>query len=204
MNVSRRALSRGLWVLTLLVCAAFHARATTALVEHALLDPTLPSAPPPPAPAAPPPTSAAAQRTAAPILSRNVFDSRTGPLSPTRTPSTATTPRVHPLEAPICEDLIVASTAVARDPRWSTAVVQKKGEPHGKLRRIGDPVGPHEVRYIGYNRSRGSPAVWFVEEGALCQSFVFGKAAPPPPKKKARPKSAKRPPRRRPTRSPRR
>ncbi|MBN2194952.1 MAG: hypothetical protein JW751_19195 [Polyangiaceae bacterium] len=186
-----------------LTCALLHGRAMTALIESALLDD------PGPAPA----TLSASPATTAPtttkeplaevILRRNPFDSRTGPLAGVASPVASVAPPVHPLVAPVCEDLAVASTAVARDPRWSSAIVQAKGEPHGKLCRVGDSVAGHQVRYIGQNSRRGSPAVWFLDHGVLCQAFVFGKPAPRPAKRatkgrrSARSGDTARPPRKR-------
>ncbi len=135
---------------------------------------------------------AVARRTGKPILERNPFDSVTGPL--TGDPNAAEPePEVKrygvddPLGAPMCSDIEVHGTTVASDPHWSLAVVQVKGQPHGSLRRIGDAVADRQVAYIGFNRRKMSPAVWFENDTGLCQSLVFSKArAPAKPPSKAR------------------
>jgi len=190
LTIHTKRLARALVAGALLWCAALNARAVTALIELRLLSLPLPE---PPAPSRPPtttPSAAGRDARAEVILRRNAFDSSTGPLLGGALPAASASRPVHPLAAPICDDLVVLSTAVASDPRWSSAVIKTKDDPHGKLRRVGDRVAGREIRYIGRNPSRGSPAVWVVADDQLCQAFVFGKPAPPPPKKKAKRASA--------------
>jgi hypothetical protein len=182
LRLSRRATARWATVAGLTVCTVHLGRAVAAgIAWRARRSPgTLAARPPPPLPSAarPPPAPGAAL-----IGARNVFDSATGPLGvASAAPSAAAVP-VHPLAAPACEDLRVESTAVANNPRWSSAVLQSKDADHGRLARVGDVVGGREVLYIGYNRARHTPAVWLTAEGALCQVSVFGKPPPPVPKK---------------------
>jgi general secretion pathway protein C len=128
-----------------------------------------------------------------PILLRNPFDSQTGPLGvESRREGEVAPPKVtDPLAAPKCEDLRVDSTTESSDPMWSMAVLQGKGEKHGRLRRVGQLVSGKTVAYIGYNRREKSPAVWLMSEGTLCQALLFDEAKRPkvqPKPKRAAPK----------------
>lgn len=186
MRISSKKLGQALVAGAVLTSASLNARAITALIELELLSlplPEPPASPPPPTPTA---SSVGRDARAEVILRRNPFDSATGPLLGSNPSAASAVPPVHPLAAPVCDDLVVLSTAVAMDPRWSSAVVKTKDEQHGELRRVGDSVSGQEIRYIGHNPSRGSPAVWVVADDQLCQALVFGKPAPPPAKKKAK------------------
>lgn len=127
-----------------------------------------------------------------PILLRNPFDSQTGPLGvESRREGDAAPPKItDPLAAPKCEDLRVDSTTESSDPLWSMAVVQGKGDTHGRLRRVGQLVSGKTVAYIGYNRREKSPAVWLMSETGLCQALLFDEAKRPKvqPKPKPAPK----------------
>ncbi len=115
-----------------------------------------------------------------PILERNVFDALTGNLlakpldlsgaegGPAQGPDLS-----DPLQAGVCSDLTVAIVTQSSDPTWSVAGVRGPGEELAHLRRVGDRVGEKELVYIGYNRARSSPAVWFLESNSLCQALVF-------------------------------
>jgi general secretion pathway protein C len=120
------------------------------------------------------------RRSAAALIERNPFDSRTGALLP-RAPQGAepvVAAPVDPLRAPRCAGVDVHSTAVSSDPLWSSAVVKAAGDARGSMRRVGDVVGTREVVYIGRNPVEAGPAVWLIENGALCQSLLFDR--PPP------------------------
>lgn len=128
----------------------------------------------------------AAPRTAEPILSRNPFDSVTGPLNAHPTDATSATPAVdlsNPLLVPDCAGVSVRIVTESPDPTWSIAVVVAPGDPLGKLRRVGDDVGDKQVAYIGFNPEKNSPAVWLSNASALCQVLLFAPpaAAQPPP-----------------------
>jgi len=187
----------------LALAAYFGGRGISALLDAALLPAPgagLLAVPSPRREAAP----AARPVTAQPILERNPFDSRTGPLFPERPESPAAPPPpVDPLMAPACAEVDVYSTAESNDPYWSTAIVQAPGEPAGQLRRVGDEVGDKTVAYIGYNPLKRSPAVWLSGSAAVCQSLLFDgtprrgvkrppaprpppKPAPPPRKRRGR------------------
>jgi general secretion pathway protein C len=66
------------------------------------------------------------------------------------------------------------------DPTWSVAAVQGQGEPHPRLRRVGDDVAGKKVAFIGFNPRQGSPALWLEGTGTLCQSMLFGKPGEAP------------------------
>lgn len=134
------------------------------------------------------------------ILSRNPFDSVTGPLD--RNPIEVTTPDEapkrldlsDPLNAPECPDVVLNIVSESVDPAWSLAQLKGPGDADASTRRVGDLVGKMEVAYIGFNLHKGSPAVWLVGDGNFCQALLFSEkdkagaesspavaAAPPPP-----------------------
>jgi general secretion pathway protein C len=126
------------------------------------------------------------------ILSRNPFDSVTGPLD--RTPLEVTVPEPSkavvdlsdPLSAPECADVVVNIVSESADPEWSLAQLKGPGDQEAATRRVGDEVGKLKVAYIGYNSLKASPAVWLVNEDHVCQALMFsekvaGAETPPPP-----------------------
>src|SRR5262249_30229531 len=127
---------------------------------------------------------APAPKSAEPILSRNPFDSVTGPLN--KAPETADegtpqTPQLdlsNPLSAPDCGGIQAHAITESTDPSWSMAVLQGTGETLGKLRRVGDPVGDKQVAYIGFNPTKSSPSVWLVGGATLCQVLLFASSTP--------------------------
>jgi general secretion pathway protein C len=114
-----------------------------------------------------------------PILSRNPFDSVTGPLNvQPLDASDAVSKREEldtsdPLNARNCEGVVAQIVTESPDPLWSIAVLQAPGEPEPKLRRVGDAVGDKKVAYIGFNAQKFSPAVWLASESVLCQAVLF-------------------------------
>ena len=145
-------------------------------------------------PAAPP--SATPHATSAdPILSRNPFDSVTGPLN--KAPVAASGRRRRraaarhpstPTARPTCDGVQVLIIAASPDPDWSFAALETPEE-KGKslLRRRGGDVGGKTVKFIGWDR------VWLTTGSQLCQAQMFKPPAPP-----ARAPPAPRRPRRRP------
>jgi general secretion pathway protein C len=138
------------------------------------------------------------------ILQRNVFDSATGSLIREDEPESVVPARaIDPLTAPPCNGIGVYGLTESSDPLWSSAIVQAPGEPHGRIRRVGDSIAEKQVLYIGSNPARRSPAVWLADREGLCQCLLFGgppratpapaakppgKPAPaPPPPKTAKP-----------------
>ncbi len=136
-----------------------------------------------------PPASATPHATSAePILSRNAFDSVTGPLNavpPSADVAEAPPPDLSdPYNAPDCEGMHVLIIAASPDPDWSFAALETPQEA-GKsfLRRRGGDIGGKTVKFIGWDR------VWMTSGSQLCQSQMFKPpaaasapaAAPPPP-----------------------
>ncbi len=127
---------------------------------------------------------------AEPILSRNPFDSVTGPLNlppPVDTADADTEPPApdlsDPYSAPDCEGVHVLIITASADPDWSFAALdtpQEKGKTF--LRRRGGEIGDKTVKFVGWDR------VWLASGSQLCQARMFkpppgpdaGAAAPPP------------------------
>ncbi len=185
-------------VLALIAMAAyFQAAGATQLVGSAL---TLEEGLPPP-PALKPARSDQnrGHQSADPILTRNAFDSVTGPIDPdppviTPEVESGPAPITDPLAAPRCDGTQVMIVTESDDPTWSVAAVQGPGEPHPTMRRVGDPVGDKKVAYIGFNPREASPAVWFEGSSAICQVLLFGEepqAQAPQPQKPSEPSEPK-------------
>jgi general secretion pathway protein C len=130
------------------------------------------------------------------ILSRNPFDSVTGPLD--RTPLSVTVPEPakatldfsDPLSAPECADVVLNIVSESPDPEWSLAQLKGPGDQEASTRRVGDEVGKLKVAFIGFNAMKASPAVWLVGDEQICQALLFSEKnaaqatnseAPPPP-----------------------
>jgi general secretion pathway protein C len=144
------------------------------------------------------------------ILSRNPFDSVTGPLD--RAPLEMTVPEAarpsldlsDPVNAPECADVVVNIVSESPDPEWSLAQLKGPGDLEAATRRVGDEVGKLKVAYIGFNSVKASPAVWLLNEDQMCQALLFSEknaseserppaasAAPtPPPPRRTRRASA--------------
>ncbi len=112
------------------------------------------------------------------ILARNPFDSVTGPLD--RTPVSVEVPDVRreldlsdPLSAPECADVSLNIVSESLDPEWSLAQLKGPGDADASTRRVGDEVGKLKVAYIGFNATKGSPAVWLVGDDSVCQALLF-------------------------------
>lgn len=130
--------------------------------------------------------SGPAKKSAEPILSRNPFDSVTGPLNAKLLEigevagaaggddaAPLALDLSDPLGASDCSGVAVHIVTESPDPSWSVAVLQAQGE-ESQLRRVGDEVGEQQVAYIGFNPRRNSPAVWLVSDASLCQALLFG------------------------------
>jgi general secretion pathway protein C len=134
-------------------------------------------------PAAPPPRSALPGSTAnqdhttsaQPIISRNPFDSVTGPLDAKPAeplPAHQVVENKDPYEDPPCDSAKVLLITQADDPEWSFAAMSGS-DGKAVLRRQGDEIGGQKVYYVGWDR------VWLTGSGARCQSVVGGKGAGP-------------------------
>jgi general secretion pathway protein C len=128
----------------------------------------------PPAPASASPHATNAD----PILSRNPFDSVTGPLNLVAAADSASAAELPPLDlsdpfnAPDCDGVHVLIIAASADPDWSFAALETTAE-KGKsfLRRRGGDLGGKTVKFIGWDR------VWMTTGNQLCQTQMF---KPPP------------------------
>jgi general secretion pathway protein C len=146
----------------------------------------------PPLSARLPPTSGSASphaTSAEAILSRNPFDSVTGPLNAVpvadEDAGDNAPPDLHdPFNAPDCDGVHVLIIAASADPDWSFAALetqQQKGKSF--LRRRGGELEGKKVEFIGWDR------VWMTNGSQLCQTQMFkppaaasapAAAAPPP------------------------
>jgi general secretion pathway protein C len=172
------------------IAAYFQASGMGQLVAASVaVDPSAAPAAGPAPRAAPAPAPANTDHTtsAALILSRNPFDSTTGPLDGTATevPSAASTPEpanTDPMLDPPCDVAKVLLITQSEDPGWSFAAIQG-GDGKSMLRRVGDEVGGHTVYFISWDR------VWLTQGGQRCQMEVGAKVQP-----KAQPKPVAAPP----------
>jgi general secretion pathway protein C len=169
------------------MAAYFHASGITDLLGAAVVGDSAAASAAVPMSAAPPHPSAATARNADPILSRNPFDSVTGPLNAKPVDPLALQPAqeapisADPLGAAPCTDVRVTIVTESDDPTWSFAALQGGGEAKPMLRRVGDRIGSQQVAYIGFNPREGSPSVWLQSGTQLCQALLFGAPPPPPP-----------------------
>ncbi|MRG93949.1 type II secretion system protein GspC [Polyangium spumosum] len=176
-------------IICLLIASAayFQASGMGELVAGSvLLDPS--SMPPPPPPKGGLPHSGAGQErsvNAGPILSRNPFDSVTGPLDgkPLDLPDAPDAPAPDssdPYSDPVCDVGKVLLITQSEDPDWSFAAIAGS-DGKAQLRRRGDDVGGHEVYWIGWDR------VWLMSGSSRCQMQVHGEV---PQKLASAPKAA--------------
>lgn len=161
--------------------------------------------PAPKAHAPPAPTSDEHATSAGPIISRNPFDSLTGPLDGKQIDLPKGPPEppqnTDPYDDPPCDSAKVLLITQAEDPEWSFAAIAG-ADNKPTLRRVGDQVGSQNVHFIGWDR------VWLLGGSSRCQIVVGGKApvakagssggstpatstsgsdAPPPPRGKGKP-----------------
>ncbi len=114
-------------------------------------------------------------KSAGPILSRNPFDSVTGPLDGKTTlvaDAPAPPPRAgaDPYQDPPCNGFKASLVTAAEDPEWSFASVAGS-DGKSQLRRRGDKVNEATVLHIGWFESPDpdfSPRVWMSEAGSRC------------------------------------
>ena len=108
---------------------------------------------------------------AEPILSRNPFDSVTGPLNKVVVDESVDTPApdlTDPEHAPPCDGVKVLVIAASADPDWSFAAFSgAAGDAKSVLRRRGGEVGNKTVKFIGWDR------VWMTSGSSLCQAEMF-------------------------------
>jgi general secretion pathway protein C len=130
------------------------------------------------------------------IIERNPFDSVTGPLNAKppelETPAEQKPDTSDPLNSPACDGVQVLIVTESTDPTWSVAAMQGPGEPHPRMRRVGDDINGKKVAFIGFNPKEQTPSVWLEGGSQLCQAMLFrtqppvaaapapAAAAPPP------------------------
>ena len=180
--------------------AYFEAAGATQLVGAALMAPAASgSALARAKPSELPPVPPREPRSAEPIIDRNPFDSATGPLHPkpeTLLPTPPTPELTDPLAAPACDGVAAFIITESTDKFWSVAALQGNGEPHPRMRRVGDDVAGKQVTYIGYNPREHSPSVWLTNNEQVCQVLLFKvQAQPTPPAATPEPQAAPEPPR---------
>ncbi|WP_437622653.1 type II secretion system protein GspC [Sorangium sp. So ce1151] len=163
------------WVLGVLIALAayFQASGMGQLVASSVAV----DAPPPPPPS--PPSRAGGlgssantdhATSAGAILSRNPFDSVTGPLDgkPVELPNVQQEMNnKDPYADPSCDGARVLLITQAEDPAWSFAAMAGSD---GKaiLRRQGDEISGQTVYYVGWDR------VWLTSGSSRCQAIVGG------------------------------
>ncbi|MGK3968100.1 type II secretion system protein GspC [Sorangium sp. So ce118] len=166
------------WVLGVLIALAayFQASGMGQLVASSVAV----DAPPPPPPS--PPSRAGGfgssantdhATSAGAILSRNPFDSVTGPLDgkPVELPNVQQEMNnKDPYADPSCDGARVLLITQADDPAWSFAAMAGSD---GKaiLRRQGDEISGQTVYYVGWDR------VWLTSGSSRCQAIVGGNNA---------------------------
>lgn len=123
----------------------------------------------------PAPTANEHATSAAPILARNPFDSRTGRLDGIDEGGGAVA-STDPWSAPPCSGVKVDIISAANDPDASIAALSSVTDPpKSVLRRRGSAYEDKTVAFIGSDR------VWLTRGAELCQVSLYRSAATPPP-----------------------
>ena len=132
-----------------------------------------------------------------PIIERNPFDSVTGPLNAKApeldSPRAEAVDTSDPLNSPPCDGVQVLIVTESTDPTWSVAALQGPGEPHPRMRRVGDDINGKKVAFIGFNPKEQTPSVWLEGGPQLCQAMLF-RTQPPVAAASAAPAAAAPPP----------
>jgi general secretion pathway protein C len=157
------------------LAAYFQAAGATQLVGAAFSSPVSSALP---VRAAPAPVAMSHPRPVAEsIISRNPFDSITGPLDAkpvdTPVPTKSDVDASDPLTAPVCDAPAAFIITESTNPIWSVAALQAPGEPRPRMHRVGDDVGGKTVEFIGFNPRENTPSVWLSSGGTLCQAMLF-------------------------------
>ena len=160
-----------------------------------------PTKPPPVATGRPTGAPSISDKSAAAILSRNPFDSITGPLDGKTVQVADVPPPPHtdgadPYQDPPCSGFTSSLVTAAEDPEWSFASLEGP-DGSSQLRRRGDKVAAATVLHIGWFESPQPdlvPRVWMQESGARCiveMGATEKKAAKPAATKTEPPKNEK-------------
>ncbi len=175
-------LKRHFWAVTLLaigLAALFGARGFVQVVGISMAADDKSLAQPPMISHAAPDTTAVSQHatSADQILSRNPFDSQTGPLNARVVddqPIAMPVDLSDPMNAPVCDGIKVLVIAASSDPDWSFAALQATNDPKSVLLRRGGELSGKAVKHIGWDR------VWMTTGGQLCQARMFSPGTPIP------------------------
>ncbi len=184
-------LRKHFWIVPLplvAIAALLNAQAISQLIGSGMeLDPKELARPSPGSNRAPTPTSVERSVSADPILKRNPFDHKTGPL--VTAPSASDddddgSPGIDtsdPWSAPACDNITVTAIAASDDADWSFAAVYGSDKKPRLVRR-GVEIDSKKVHYVGRDR------LWFSSGDGLCQAKLFDTkkddapaAAPSPP-----------------------
>ncbi len=115
-------------------------------------------------------------KSAEPILSRNPFDSITGPLNKQEDDDDDESPEItDPLLAPLCDGIKALVIIASSDPDWSFVALSGASDNKSALRRKGGEYNGRTVAFVGWDR------VWFGSGRSLCQAELFKSSNPPPP-----------------------
>jgi general secretion pathway protein C len=159
------------------VAAYFQAAGATQLIGSAITAPVSSTTPALLSPGGSRITPQPEAKSGEPIIDRNPFDSVTGPLHPPPPDAVLPTPSgpdlTDPLSSPPCDGIQVLIVTESTDPTWSVAALQGPGEPHPRMRRVGDDVAGKKVAFIGFNPKESTPSVWLEGGSQLCQAMLF-------------------------------
>jgi general secretion pathway protein C len=111
-----------------------------------------------------------------PILSRNPFDSQTGPLKGTMAIDLPTAPLdiTDPDNLPQCDGVKLLIIVASTNPEWSFCALSTPSDPKSVLRRRGGEFGGKTVEFVGWNR------VVLKSANQYCQlEFLRPQTAPP-------------------------
>jgi general secretion pathway protein C len=157
------------------LAAYFQAAGATQMIGAAFSSPT--SSATPLRMAAAPAAPSHARPTADSIISRNPFDSITGPLDAKPpdipVPEKSSVDASDPLTAPACDSPAAFIITESTNPIWSVAALQAPGDARPRMHRVGDDVGGKKVEFIGFNPRENTPSVWLSSGGTLCQAMLF-------------------------------
>ncbi len=157
------------------LAAYFQAAGATQLIGAAFSSPASSAAPL--RMAAVPAATSHSRPSADPIISRNPFDSVTGPLDAkpvdTPVPTKSAVDASDPLTAPVCDSPAAFIITESSNPIWSVAALQAPGDARPRMHRVGDDVGGKKVEFIGFNPRENTPSVWLSSGGTLCQAMLF-------------------------------
>jgi general secretion pathway protein C len=161
------------------IVAFLHAQALTQIIGFFRLglDEAQLTAAPAAAGSAPANSASVRSLSADAILSRNPFDSVTGPLNKVPDEVAAAAPDLSdPMNAPPCDGLKVLVIAASTDPEWSFAALSTgAADAKSMLRRKGGDVNGKTVQFISWDR------VWLVSGSSLCQLEMFKPPSPNAP-----------------------